>query len=415
VLLRHPSLTTVTLERCHVDEAGAELLRGLLAGTGASLAGGAECRSSSVETLRLVRCSLPVASALTLADALKAACGLRAFVFSGNAIEPTAGRAAAAAAFAAALRAAPPGLRHLTLGFSRGCPAAAEALASVVADGATPAGLRNIVLHRREVSPGGLAAWAAALESANRRGAAVAGDTPAALTLRTTTLQALEKEAAAAAVAAAAAQAGASSAGTSLAASSSAGSLRDTPGNAGGSGIGQLPRISAHLRPRRTVSVGQDSGAGDAADASDRRLLLTDELPIMFVLDADRDALGEAWLLALSDLLSVRGGRATVPVPALRPLQQHRRKPSGMAAAADAAVRDTQLERDAGRLPSAGAARPQEDQRLQQMPPRLCVLSSSDTGDAVATALKGLPLTALDLTGLELGPRVSAWGVPGCT
>jgi hypothetical protein len=451
-LLAHPSLETLTLERCTVDEAGAGLLRSLLAAGGGGSVDADEPPAAGgrgVRTLRLVRCSLPVAAALALADGLRTARGLRAFVFSGNAVEPTAARGAAASAFADALRSAPPALRHVTLGFSRGCPTAADALAAVVADGAAPRGLRQVVLHRREVSPGGLASWASALATATAAarvhgGAPLplrsAASAPAALTLRATTLQALDDEeeeaaTAAAAIASAASLSGAgsgASAGASASASSSSswGSLRDAAGGAGAAGAAAVaarappPRLSAALRARRTVSAGVDSAAGDAAlVGADRRLLLTEELPITFVLDADRDAFGEAWLMALAARLAARAARgaaaaAATAVPTVAAASpgasrdQGRCKPPAAAAEAEPdarPVRDTGA--GAGGGAGGGVGGPEAAARPPlPPPPRLCVLSSADTGDAVATALKGLPLTALNLSGLELGPRVGGFG-----
>jgi len=442
VLRRHPALTALTLERCELDDAAADLLRSLLegqhapacscraSGAGAAdsssrgsdaasaiAAGGAASVGSGagVETLRLVRCTLSVAAASTLADALTRARCLRAFVFSSNTIEPSTGRAVAAAAFAHALQHVTSGLRHLTLGFSRGCTATAEVLAAAVGEGHVPASLRHVVLHRREISPRGLAAWATALGGAGIGGsgsgsggggsAAAAARKQAlpALTLRAATLESLQ---------------------ALVAASSRADAAAGSSGGATGS-VDAAPPAATPPRSHRTSS----------SDGEEHQwLLFVEQLPITFVMEADHDTvLQGAWLNGLSQSLAPHQ-RQQAPAPSADQQQQSDALTMGDTApqrdvgegaqrggaAAAAALQPSGngfmgggglLHQTADSSGAAGNATPLTPAPAAAAPPpQLVVLSSSDAGDAVACALKGLPLAALDLAGLELGPRVSAVG-----
>jgi hypothetical protein len=378
---RHPSLAALTLERCELGDSAAAALRQILAAPGAAPqpraqgGGGAADDSASarpagcLRALRVVRCSLPASAGATLADGVAGARGLRVFAFSGNAVEPAAGRATVAGAFAGALRRGAAGLRHFTLGFSRGCPITAEVLAGVVASGAAPAGLRHVVLHRREVSPRGLQAWADALACDSTGGAAAQ---PPALTLRT--LAAGYEPA----------QPGQASRGVSRAPGGG------VDGGGGGGNAGSTVSTSGGDASRRVSTSGGDAvgsgevhagalgtggagGGGAAASAvvpapapaPRHRVLVVEGAPIAFVVNAEQDApFQEAWVAALPAL----------PLP-----------PMAQAAAAGRGGR-----------------------------PRLVVLSPGDAGETVACALKGLALGAIDLHGVHLGPRVSrlgaAWG-----
>lgn len=494
-LRRHPSLAAITLERCQVDDAAARLIRRLLEGdAGGKAARGAgaamqaaqhdthislqhgpaqgaaqpACRASSrpasapsIKVLRVVRCSMSESAASIVAAALSSSVGLRTFVFSGNTIEPSSGRAAVANAFAQALRTGANGLRQLTLGFSRGCPLTAEVLAGVVADGEAPASLRHVVVHRRETSPRGLQAWAGALAGA---GGASGEQEQLALTLRAhcplTPRTAAARRA--------------NNSGTSISSSD---------GGGGGSGRPEGGRDEGEaVESRETLGR---AGGRLVSHGSNQRFLYVEQLPITFVMDADHDALlQDSWLTMLptppAQRLSILHQHQQQHHLQQRQRHEHEQQQQGAApelrsqeevqnvgpgcedvtpvrdqdssntdssaaspsrcldsacsskttahtslcivasnSAADGQCSDLQkLTASANMAEGSGSGREAVGQGygMRGGCPHLVVLSPSDAGDAVVSALKGLPLKALDLGGLDLGPRVSLRGeaMMGC-
>ena len=399
-LRRHPALEAVTLERCVLDAQGAELLCRLLAppaagDDAASSAAGTEPgteqrrgRDGGLDLLRLARCSMSAAAAKTLAEGLACAGRLRAFAFTGGAIEPSGERAAVAAAFAGALRRSTCGLETFALGFSRGCPAVAEALAAAVRDGLVPRSLRFIVLHRREAASRTLAAWAAAYRHAGgAKRPAAPPDAP--LLLRAATLQSLQD---------AAADAQRSDVGAASKPAEGAAARGERRRQ-------QVGRLQQQQRRRQ-----QQQQPGEQQQPP-HWLLFTDALPVCFVLDADQGLVlgdgggggggsGGGWLNGLARALPrPDSGLCAQPASAV---EAH----GSGAMPARAESPDTMPARDGNAEAGSSCFGRATAAPLPPPLPRLVVLTSSDASDAVTACLKGLPVTAIDLEGLELGPRV---------